>query len=120
MNWIKNNQRLFSASFIIVLVGITVLSLLPPRSTVDLGNNDKLSHLFAYSVLTCNALVIQKFNSFKIWLLALLLCYGGLMEYLQGFVPGRVVSLWDIAANTGGILVGLLLIQSINAFGKVK
>ena len=30
------------------------------------------------------------------------------MEYLQGFVPGRVVSLWDIAANTSGVLIGLL------------
>jgi VanZ family protein len=30
------------------------------------------------------------------------------MEFFQGFVPGREVSIWDMAANSGGVLIGLL------------
>jgi VanZ family protein len=37
--------------------------------------------------------------------------YGGLMEFLQGFVPGREVSAWDLVANTSGVLIGFALIQ---------
>lgn len=113
MNWIKNNQSLITFSFSVILIGITFLSLLPPRSTIDLGNNDKLSHFFAYSVLTFNALLIQRFKSFKIWLLLSLTIYGGLMEFFQGFVPGREVSILDMAANSSGVLIGFALIQLI-------
>ena len=113
MNWIKNNQSLITFSFSVILIGITFLSLLPPRSTIDLGNNDKLSHFFAYSVLTFNALLIQRFKLFKIWLLLSLTIYGGLMEFFQGFVPGREVSILDMAANSSGVLIGFALIQLI-------
>ena len=112
MNWIKNNQKLITLSFILVIIAITVLSLLPPRSTVDLGNNDKLSHFLAYSVLTTNALLIKRFESFKIRLLLFLIAYGGFMEIFQGFIPGRHTSLWDMGANTVGVLLGFLLIKS--------
>ncbi|MDN5215297.1 VanZ family protein [Fulvivirgaceae bacterium BMA12] len=33
--------------------------------------------------------------------------YGGLIEYLQNFVPGRSSEMLDLAANTIGVLIGL-------------
>jgi VanZ family protein len=32
--------------------------------------------------------------------------YGLLLEFLQGFIPGRESSLMDVLANTGGIVIG--------------
>ena len=120
MNWIENNQKVVFLSFITVIVGITVLSLMPPISKINLSEKDKIGHFVAYTVLTINGLMIRKYQSKKMWLLFAFILYGGLMEFLQGFVPGREVSALDLVANTSGILVGLLLIQSINALGKVK
>ncbi len=108
MNWIKNNQKLVFISFILVIVGITILSLIPPISEINLNETDKIGHFFAYAVLTLNGLMIQKYKSKKMWMLFAFILYGGLMEFLQGFVPGREVSIWDIVANTSGVLIGLL------------
>ena len=119
MNWIKNNQKIVFFSFLLILVVITLLSLLPPRSTVDLGNKDKLSHFVAYSVLATNALLIRVFRSNTLLLILCLVVFGGLMEFFQGFVPGREVSTWDMAANSGGVLIGFALTQLIE-YASIK
>jgi VanZ family protein len=111
MNWIKNNQKVVFFSFITVIVGITVLSLMPPISKINLSEKDKIGHFVAYTVLTLNGLIIQKYQSKKFWMLFAFILYGGLMEFLQGFVPGREVSAWDLVANTNGVLIGFALIQ---------
>jgi VanZ family protein len=108
MNWIENNQKVVFLSFITVIVGITVLSLMPPISKINLNEKDKIGHFVAYTVLTINGLMIRKYQSKKMWLLFAFILYGGLMEFLQGFVPGREVSAWDLVANTSGVLIGLL------------
>jgi VanZ family protein len=108
MNWIENNQKVVFLSFITVIVGITVLSLMPPISKINLNEKDKIGHFVAYTVLTINGLMIRKYQSKKMWLLFAFILYGGLMEFLQGFVPGREVSALDLVANTSGVLIGLL------------
>ena len=113
MIWIKNNQKIVFFSFLLILVVITLLSLLPPRSTLDLGNNDKLSHFLAYSILATNALLIRVFRSNTLLLILCLVIYGGLLEFFQGFIPGREVSIWDMVANSGGVLIGFSLVQLI-------
>ncbi len=119
MNWIKSNQKIVFFCFLLVLVVITLLSLLPPRSTVDLGNKDKLSHLVAYSVLATNALLIRVFRSNTLLLILCLVVFGGLMEFFQGFVPGREVSTWDLVANISGVLIGFALTQLIE-YASIK
>ncbi len=120
MNWIKNNQKLVFISFILVIVGITILSLIPPISKINLNETDKIGHFFAYAVLTLNGLMIQKYKSKKIWMILAFIIYGGLMEFLQGFVPGREVSIWDIVANTSGVLIGFALIQLLETLNTKK
>jgi VanZ family protein len=41
------------------------------------------------------------------------------MEFFQGFVPGREVSIWDMAANSSGVLIGFALIQIIE-YASIK
>lgn len=102
MNWIKT-------SLILVLLGITFLSLKPPAGGVEIKVNDKFGHLLAYCVLTVNAgLLFSK----KHWLFVALAAFSfsALMEYLQGFVPGRSVDWKDLVANAMGVGIGLIVL----------
>ena len=102
-------NKLYILSFAVVLTGIGVLSLMPPSSGIELGEHDKWNHFIAYLVLSLNWCMIE--NKSKIFFLGLLFCgcYGLTLEYLQGFVPGRLPSWLDALANLGGVLSGFVL-----------
>lgn len=99
-----------------VLVGIviTILSLLPPSSGVEVQVNDKVGHFLAYGVWMINlGLLFNKSHYWKI--IASILGFSCLMEFFQSFIPGREVSIYDLLANTIGALIGtgiLLLTKS--------
>lgn len=114
MNWIKT-------SLILVIVGITILSLKPPTGGIEINVNDKVGHLLAYCVLMVNAGLL--FSKNKWWLVALsAFAFSTLLEYLQGFVPGRSVDWKDLVANASGVIIGwsilLLLKEKILKFLK--
>ena len=93
---------------ILVFIGITVLSLLPPKSGVELGKHDKVNHFIAYAVLSFNyGLVVKKLRK-HLWGLPFLIAYGLFMEFCQGFVPGREQSFLDALANGAGVILGFV------------
>ena len=47
-------NKVFFFSFVIVVFGIGVLSLIPPKSGIELGDHDKWNHFLAYSTLALN------------------------------------------------------------------
>ncbi len=47
----------------------------------------------------------------------MVLVYSCLIEYGQSFVPGREMSLGDMAANASGIILFLLVIPLFKQFG---
>ena len=102
-------ERLFFLSFLGVLIGITVLSVLPPKQ-VELGSQDKIGHFIAYAALMLSFGLWK--SEFRIQLIGCFcFCvYGIFMEWVQGFVPGRVPSLLDIVANVIGLFIGIGLI----------
>ena len=103
------SNKLLSLSFSCVFLGIGILSLLPPSSGIELGEHDKWNHFIAYLILALNWCLIK--NTRGIFFLGILICicYGLSLEYLQGFVPGRVPSWLDALANTGGVVTGFLI-----------
>jgi len=101
MNW---NKR-WLALTIIVFIGITILSLLPPKSGVEIQSNDKINHFIAYATLAFCGL--SSYSGPKtIRLLLFCVGYGLFMEWLQGFVPGREQSWYDALANSLGVVIG--------------
>ena len=96
-------------SFSFVLIGIGVLSLMPPTSAIELGEHDKWNHFIAYLILTLNWCFIKNKRNFFFLGLVFCACYGLSLEYFQGFVPGRVPSWLDALANTGGVVTGFLI-----------
>lgn len=104
-----NKEKLLLISLILVFIGIAILSLLPPKSIEKIGEHDKINHFMAYAVLSLNVgLVVKKFKTFAFYI-PLLIGYGLLLEYLQGFVPGRQPSWLDAIANSMGVCIGFIL-----------
>ena len=99
-------NKVFLFSFVVVVFGIGVLSLIPPKSGIELGDHDKWNHFIGYLALSLNWTFL-KTNQKVFWLgLGACFIYGLLLEFLQGFIPGRASSLMDVLANTGGIVIG--------------
>ena len=70
---------------------------------------DKVGHLVIYSIfalLGCR--VIYNRQQF-IFLCVGIIAYSGLMEVVQSFMPGRVMSGYDLIANAIGVLLGALI-----------
>lgn len=117
MKWIK-------ISLILVVSGIVYLSLKPPSGGVEIKINDKVGHLIAYSVLTINAGLLFPRNK---WVFAALCSFflSCMLEYLQGFVPGRTVDWKDLIANLTGVVIGLVILytfgsQTLKTLKKIK
>jgi VanZ family protein len=98
-----------------ILIGITILSLLPPKSGLEIQSNDKINHFVAYACLTfCGLSANIRQRAFGIVLFFIL--FGIFMEWLQGFVPGRDQSLFDTIANTLGVGIGFFIQRSMLRF----
>lgn len=95
-------------TLVMLLLVIAYLSL-TPTETMTIGN-DKISHFIAYSVLMLNAGLIS-FEHRSIFLRTILLVslYGAAMEIGQYFVPGRVMSGYDMLANISGVMTGTVI-----------
>lgn len=106
MNWIKS-------ALIIVIIGIVYLSLRAPSESFQIRWNDKLGHILAYTVLTVNiGLLMKKSN----WLYAAVAAFtlSAILEYAQGFVPGRTVEWADLLANALGVLLGWTILKVLH------
>jgi VanZ family protein len=93
-------------SLILVILTIGILSLLPPESGFEL-KKDKLGHFLAYLALSVNAMYFVVGWRHLVITVILVLGYGGVLEILQGFVPGRDSSILDMVANSYGAFVGI-------------
>ena len=113
----KQKNKLFLVLFIILIIAITVLSLLPPKSGLELGKSDKLNHFLAYAILSLNfGFLSTKIRSYFIGI-PFLIAYGLLIEFFQGFVPGRDPSLYDALANSAGVFSGFFI---FSLFSRIK
>lgn len=105
-------------------IGVTILLLMPIPEVAQevVPFSDKVAHLGVYALLSLLWVLVatQKKGAFKtaFWLVFLILsAYGMVIEVVQGnFIASRSFDVWDIVANTFGIILGLLLYY----FGRKK
>lgn len=95
-------------SAILLFVIISTLSLLPPESGVEVPGNDKVGHFLAYTLFSLNVAVLFKARKTQIIALILVFLYSMLIEFIQGFIPGREPSGLDLIANASGIMIGFV------------
>jgi VanZ family protein len=97
-------------SFILYAGIVTVTSLLP-GSGAAVDNLDKVVHLLVYyifAVLAYRALGNKR--HFPYMCLGII-AYGALLELSQSYVPGREMSIYDLLANIGGVVLGAVVMN---------
>jgi VanZ family protein len=102
-----------------LLVGLVVyLSLTPhPPEPLSFPNADKLEHGIAYGSLAlwfCQIFLLARSRMITI---ALLIGLGIAMEFVQGWTGYRHFDVWDMVANSIGVLLGFLLV--FTSFGRL-
>ena len=117
-SFMKQKNKLFLVLFIIFMIVITILSLLPPKSNLELGKSDKIYHFLAYAILSLNfGFISSKIRSYFIGI-PFLIAYGLVIEFFQGFVPGRDPSFYDALANSMGVFSGFFIFRLFSRFKK--
>lgn len=109
------NRQRFIQLFIIWYVLIWVVSSIPSKALINIDklSMDKLAHFFVYLVLGILYNRVMQTSKVKrkhrIPGYVLLLISASLEEYHQKWIPGRSVSVYDLAANSLGLFTALLL-----------
>ena len=93
-----------------LIVTVSYLALVPtPPASLDSGW-DKLNHMLAFTALACSGCLSYPFSGRRRTLMLFgLLIFGGLIELLQLFVPGRSSEWGDLLADSIGIACGALI-----------
>jgi VanZ family protein len=103
--------------FVLYAAFIAVVSLRPADGAA-LGSWDKLLHLLAYSVFALLAYRVasepRKYSAICLGILV----YSGLIEIAQSFMPGRMMSVYDMVANALGIVLGAVVASRVFSTGR--
>tara|TARA_B100001094_G_scaffold311907_1_gene348013 strand:- start:148 stop:549 length:402 start_codon:yes stop_codon:yes gene_type:complete len=103
---INNVKKYWLPTSIIIVFGITVLSLAPLEELPNTPSSDKMNHLIAYASLAYPA-SLRRPKGWKYMILIFAL-YSGLIEIIQPYTNRH--SEWiDFIANLAGLAIGLML-----------
>ncbi|OQY24942.1 MAG: hypothetical protein B6I37_02435 [Desulfobacteraceae bacterium 4572_35.2] len=97
--------RYWQVITVLTLVTITMLSLWPVATLPAVPGSDKTHHFIAYAALMFPVALRKP----RYWLMIgiLFIAWSGMIELIQPYV-NRYGEWLDMAANTGGITIGLL------------
>lgn len=103
--WVRPAVR--KAVFLAYALAVLALAVYPFQETVG-SSNDKINHVLAF--IAFYGLAVWSHQRARpvpviIWGLA----YGGLIEFIQSFVPYRQCSLGDLAADAVGLMIGMIV-----------
>ena len=110
---LKRRALWLAGGWLLVCV-VVALSLWPrlPRVDIGLDHLDKIGHALAYaSLMAWFGFIYQKRSHAVVFVL--LVALGALLEAAQYALGYRMFELVDLAANTLGITVGLLLVRAL-------
>lgn len=96
----------------LLVIGVSISSLLPSDLLPDISTRDKLVHASVYCLLMLWFSGLYRRQ--RHWIIALLLFgLGFALDAAQQASPSRQFDLADVAANAGGIILGLLLARFV-------
>ena len=108
MKW--NLAALARLGFICGLVLITVLSVVPQPAPTSAEGIDKIEHAIAYFTVGVAGMIGLRHRFSLLQITVAMVIYGCVMEGVQYFLPSRVAAFADIAANTIGLIVALIVV----------
>ncbi len=95
---------------LVLLAAITVLTLWPAGQLPEVPGTDKTHHFIAYGALMFP--VALRRPLYWPWAGLMIVAYSGIIELIQPYV-NRYGEWLDLAANTGGVICGVLLAQLV-------
>lgn len=98
---------------LIAYAALVAAASLRPAGSSSLDPWDKLLHFLTYAVFAALACRAVREKRRLLYACLGIVAYGGLMEVLQSFMPGRVMSGYDFLANTLGVVAGALAMQHL-------
>ncbi len=103
----EQRQSLFKRLlFVLYTLAIIIASLLPADPKAQVISWDKLAHFLAYFGMSLLAYLTFRTRNGRILAISFVIAIGLVIEWVQGFVPGRVTSWNDALANGLGVLIG--------------
>ncbi|MEJ2116128.1 MAG: VanZ family protein [Gammaproteobacteria bacterium] len=104
-------QKYVKVLFWISAIVVLVLSSMPGTLNYSVHNLDKLAHLLTFFSLSILLLFSYKFAKPFFTTASLMALFGLVIEILQRYVPNRVFSMTDFAADILGIALALILFR---------
>jgi VanZ family protein len=92
----------------ICVVLLAVLSLVPGHAQIRTGAPGIVEHIVAYSA-TAAVFTIGYPAASRVRIILGLVCYAGVLEFAQTFVPDRSATAWDFGGSSLGALLGCLI-----------
>ncbi|MGK0441408.1 MAG: VanZ family protein [Pseudohongiellaceae bacterium] len=96
------------AAFVVYTAFVTYVSL-RTMDGVAIGNWDKVGHISLYFVFAIIGYRIFSNTRYYLYLCIFIIIYSGLMEVAQSFMPGRMMSVYDLLANAIGVAMAVVL-----------
>lgn len=95
----------------ILYAGIVAFASLRPGIDGGIEHLDKVTHLLVYYIFAVLGYRALKARSYYLYVCLGIIAYGGLLEVVQSYIPGRIMSGYDFMANTLGVLLGALVVS---------
>ena len=92
----------------ICVVLLAVLSLVPGHAQIRTGAPGIVEHVVAYCA-TAALFTIGYRAANRAYIILGLVCYAGMLEGAQSFVPDRSATIWDFGGSSLGVVLGCLL-----------
>lgn len=86
---------------------------LRPMNSASFEPWDKLGHLVLYGIFAMLGYRVFRQPRAYLSVCIAIVVYSGLMEVVQSFMPGRVMSGYDLLANGVGVLLGAAIITKV-------
>ena len=97
----------------IVYTGFVTFASLRPMDSVALGNWDKSGHLVLYFIFALIGYRVVSNPRHYLYLCFGIVIYSGLMEVAQSFMPGRMMSIYDLLANAVGVAIAMIFTRML-------
>ncbi|MHC4453381.1 MAG: VanZ family protein [Planctomycetota bacterium] len=89
-------------------------------TTPDIEHVDKVYHFILYGIFTLLAFRISKTKIIFYIICIGIVTYSGLMEIGQSLVPNRSMSLYDLIANSIGVILACIIATKYLNFNEEK
>ncbi len=97
----------------IAYTGFVAFVSLRPMNDIAVGDWDKVGHLVVYFIFALLGYrVVSKLEHY-FYLCIGIVVYSGLMEVAQSFLPGRMMSGYDLLANAVGVAIAMIFARAL-------